>query len=165
MAERYKVELGQAIKRRRESKGWTQGDLAKATHYKDGQAVSRWERGANMPSNLDAVAEALDCTLAELVEGIIPPNKTVARKLGIVTANGTPDLAETFNRNDEQDQFAAIMRKLDRILALLDPAGEEERDVADALAPTADIPESPQPPADDAQQIPPAARRRKSASS
>ena len=41
-----------------------------ALHYKDGQTVSRWETGAHMPANLDAVAAALKWTLAEMVAGI-----------------------------------------------------------------------------------------------
>jgi transcriptional regulator with XRE-family HTH domain len=124
MVERYKVELGQAIQRRRVELGMTQGELAKLTHYKDGKTVSRWETGANMPSNLDAVAAALEWTLPEMVAGIVPPNRSVARKLGIVMAEDTPDLTAVLsNEPSERDR---ILDRLDALQVLMETmAGAE----------------------------------------
>jgi transcriptional regulator with XRE-family HTH domain len=78
MAERYKVELGRAIAKRRRDLGLTQKELADATHYKEGQTVSRWERGENLPGDLDVIARALGWTLEELTAGIEAPNRRVA---------------------------------------------------------------------------------------
>lgn len=83
MADHYKVELGRAIKRRREELGLTQKDLAELTHYKEAQTVSRWERGENSPGDLEVVARALQWSLADLVAGIDPPNRRTARRFGI----------------------------------------------------------------------------------
>jgi transcriptional regulator with XRE-family HTH domain len=125
MVERYKVELGQAIKRRREELGMTQGDLAKLTHYKDGQTVSRWERGENVPSDLDAVAGALEWTLADMVADIEPPNQIVARKLGIVMpVQSTPE--ETAVLTEEPSPLDRIRDRLDALQVLMETmAGDE----------------------------------------
>ena len=82
MASHYKVELGQAIRGRREELGLTQKDLAELTHYTEAQTVSRWERGENLPSDLETVASALQWTLADLVAGIQPADRRTARRFG-----------------------------------------------------------------------------------
>src|SRR5258708_4661954 len=99
MADHYKVELGQVIKRR-------QKDLAERTHYKEAQTVSRWERGENSPGDLEVVAMALEWSLAELVAGIEPPNRRTARQFGI------PDEVR-------ETQLDRIERLLNEIHALL----------------------------------------------
>lgn len=82
MALRYKQQLGAAIRARRLELGMSQKDLAAATHVKEPQTISRWERGETVPSDLDAVARALKTTISELHAGIRPP-KRVAHKLDI----------------------------------------------------------------------------------
>jgi transcriptional regulator with XRE-family HTH domain len=120
MSSRYKLELGQAIKRRRSELGLTQKDLADLTHFKEGQTVSRWERGENLPSDLEIVANALQWTLAEMMADIAPPDRRTARRLGIVD-NVTPD---PFSSNGTvETRLDAIEQKLEDIrvsqLALL----------------------------------------------
>jgi transcriptional regulator with XRE-family HTH domain len=112
MAVRYKAELGQAIKRRREELGLTQSDLADRTHYKEAQSVSRWERGENLPRDLSVIAEALEWTLGELVAGIEPPDSRAARRLGIEPTGVTPDLMEDATGR----RLQRIEQKLDRLL-------------------------------------------------
>ena len=82
MAEHYKVELGHAIRKRREELGLTQKQLAERTHHQEAQTVSRWERGENAPTDVEVVAAALEWTVAELVAGIQAPSARTARKLG-----------------------------------------------------------------------------------
>lgn len=119
MVEHYKVELGAAIKRRREELGMTQGELAAATHYKEAQTVSRWERGLNAPGDLEVVARALNWTLPELVAGIQPPNGRAARYLGLVPDEPpaqTPDLSA---KPDLEAQLAALTRMVSELSAQL----------------------------------------------
>ncbi|WP_304426405.1 helix-turn-helix transcriptional regulator [uncultured Adlercreutzia sp.] len=56
------------IKRLRQERGMSQGDLADRVHVVR-QTVSKWERGASVPDalTLAAVAEALDAPVAELL--------------------------------------------------------------------------------------------------
>jgi transcriptional regulator with XRE-family HTH domain len=122
MAEHYKVELGRRIKTRREELGMTQKDLADATHYKEAQSVSRWERGENVPADLDTVAAALDWTLADLVTGVDPPNRRVARQFGLAAA--TPDVMSEVS----PERLTRIEQKLDRLLLALSPTTREQAD-------------------------------------
>lgn len=85
VAEHYKLEVGQAIRKRRLELGLTQKELADLTHYKEPQSVSRWERGENLPGDLTIIATALKLTLAELVANIEPPDRRTARKFGRAT--------------------------------------------------------------------------------
>lgn len=130
MSVRYRAELGQAIQRRRKELGLTQKDLADRTHYREAQAVSRWERGENLPRDLEIVAIALDWTLAELVAGIEPPDRRVARRLGI--APPSEDAPRRAGHFDER--LDAIQRTLDQILELLQLlTGETPADEAAAM--------------------------------
>lgn len=114
MAEAYKLQIGQNIARRRKELGLTQKDLADATHYKEAQTVSRWERGQNLPSDLDPIAKALKWTLAEMAAGVEPPNLRVARQLGIATA--PLETPEPFAKTDTQaERLEAIEDRLGRI--------------------------------------------------
>ena len=56
------------IKRLRQERDMSQGDLADRVHVVR-QTVSKWERGASVPDalTLAAVAEALDVPVAELL--------------------------------------------------------------------------------------------------
>jgi transcriptional regulator with XRE-family HTH domain len=120
MAEQYKAQVGARIALRRQELGLTQKDLAERTHYKEAQTVSRWERGETLPSNLDAIADALDWTLDELVAGVEAPNAKVARQLGIkipIDGRGsTPDLVAQLSAT----QLDRIEESLDLILGLLE---------------------------------------------
>lgn len=66
----HKEELGARIRRRRKELGYTQKKLAELAHYKEGQTVSRWERGVSEPEDLPAVAAALQWTVSEMLDGI-----------------------------------------------------------------------------------------------
>ncbi len=60
--------VGGNIARLRKAKGLTQRQLGALVNRVDGMAVSRWERGSNMPNseNLVALVEALECPLQAL---------------------------------------------------------------------------------------------------
>ena len=53
----------------RKEKGLTQSQIAEKIHVTD-KAVSKWERGAGLPdiNNIEALAEALDVSLTELIQ-------------------------------------------------------------------------------------------------
>lgn len=61
--------LGSFIQALRKEKGLTQAQLAEKIHVTD-KAVSKWERGNGIPDicNLEALADALDITTAELIQ-------------------------------------------------------------------------------------------------
>lgn len=62
--------VGARIRSARTTRGISQSQLARQLPgATEGRDISRWERGANLPSwpNLHALAAALDITLAELV--------------------------------------------------------------------------------------------------
>lgn len=61
--------LGSFIQTLRKEKGLTQAQLAEKIHVTD-KAVSKWERGVGIPdiSNLEALADALDITVTELLQ-------------------------------------------------------------------------------------------------
>lgn len=72
MAAAYKEELGRQIKRRREELGLTQRELAELAHVKEATTVSRWERGERGPTDLEAVASALQTTASEMLSELSP---------------------------------------------------------------------------------------------
>jgi transcriptional regulator with XRE-family HTH domain len=109
MVLRYKEQLGAAMRARRDELGMTQKQVASAAHVEDAQTVSRWERGQNLPSDLEAVAGALKWTVAELMAGIQAPPR-VARKLDITPADDQSALAE---------RLARMEARLEEIYALL----------------------------------------------
>lgn len=100
----YKQQLGEVIRERRESLGLTQKDLAQRANVEEAQTVSRWERGLNSPTDLDAVARALDTTAEELLRQLKPIGQKERRRL-------VPHEAGT--------QLDRIEAKLDAILGLL----------------------------------------------
>ena len=65
-----KYVTGSCIRRRRESKGMTQEELAEKI-YVSGKAVSKWETGGGFPdiSLLEPLAKALDISVIELLSG------------------------------------------------------------------------------------------------
>lgn len=125
MSSRYKVELGAAIKRRRVELGLTQKDLADLTHYKEGQTVSRWERGQNLPGDLEIVASALQWTLPEMMAGIAPPDRRTARRLGI------EEVPEPFAAKSHliEEKLDRIEEKLDRVIEQTGALTDADRDL------------------------------------
>lgn len=61
--------LGSFILMLRKEKSMTQSQLAEKIHVTD-KAISKWERGIGIPdiSNIEALAEALDVTVAEIIQ-------------------------------------------------------------------------------------------------
>lgn len=140
MAERYKVELGRAIAARRKHLGMTQKDLADATHYKEAQTVSRWERGENLPADLEVVAKALDWSISDLVAGIEAPDGRAARYLGLraVDSQVTPDLADALTTDKErlaaiEQRLATIEEQLGQLLVAAGADGESRGDLSDRI--------------------------------
>ena len=115
MAILYKEQLGRAIKRRREDLGLTQRQLADLVNVEEAQTVSRWERGLNSPTDLEAVAAGLQTTAAEILRELEPIGHRERRRM--MPSEGT--------------QLDRIEAKLDRILAQLpvsDPGADFERE-------------------------------------
>lgn len=77
----YKQQLGNIISARREELGLTQRELADRANVEESQTVSRWERGLNQPTDLDAVATALEWTLPELLGQLRPAHQKERRRL------------------------------------------------------------------------------------
>ena len=61
--------LGSFIVMLRKEKNMTQSQLAEKIHVTD-KAISKWERGIGIPdiSNIEALADALDVTVAEIIQ-------------------------------------------------------------------------------------------------
>lgn len=71
MAEEAEL-IGGRIRELRENCAWTQRELAeKMEGHAEGKDISRWENGKHVPepSNLKALAEALETTVADLRAG------------------------------------------------------------------------------------------------
>jgi transcriptional regulator with XRE-family HTH domain len=110
VADEYKLAVGGRIKERREALGMTQKQLADAMHYKEGQTVSRWERGENLPADLSVVAAALQWTVEQLMRGVDPPNARKARNAGVALPQ--PD--------ETSPQLDHIEDVLERLVGLLE---------------------------------------------
>lgn len=70
MAAMYKQQLGEIIRRRRLELHLTQNQVADLAGVGQSLTVSRWERGISAPSDLDAVATALQTTAGEMLAEI-----------------------------------------------------------------------------------------------
>lgn len=122
MASEHVKRMGARIKDRREELGLTQKQLADLVGgATDGNQVSKWERGANRPTDarLEKIAEALQVQPAYFHT---PP-----------PAGGTGDLMTAFS--PERSQLDRIEAKLDAILAHFDlvvPTPSEVADVTEA---------------------------------
>jgi transcriptional regulator with XRE-family HTH domain len=106
MASEHVKRMGARIKDRREELGLTQRQLADLVGgATDGNQVSKWERGANRPTDarLEKIADALQVEPAYFHT---PP-----------PVNGTGDLMTAMN--PERGQLDRIENKLDAILAHL----------------------------------------------
>jgi transcriptional regulator with XRE-family HTH domain len=158
MVLRYREQLGAAMRRRRVELGLSQKDVAEAAHVKEPQTVSRWERGMNMPSDLEAVAVALRWTIPEMMAGIQPPAR-VARKL---------DLTPGDDEQPAESQLDRIEAKLDGLTRLLtgeaDATSERPVEaVAGVVARLKEATGSPPSPAHGAPRSEPARKRRRNA--
>lgn len=76
MAPTRKAHLGVGVRRRRQARGMTQGDLASAAEIAD-ETVSRIERGRLNPSvaMAERIATALETTLDELIQAKAPKER------------------------------------------------------------------------------------------
>lgn len=115
----YKKQLGDVIRERREALGLTQKDLAERSSVEEPQTVSRWERGLNAPTDLEAVARALETTADELLRQLRPVNQKERRRL------------EPYGPT----QLDRIERKLDALLlsAGIEPASLDTDDQVEAI--------------------------------
>jgi transcriptional regulator with XRE-family HTH domain len=77
----YKQQLGEVIKARRKELGLTQKNVADRANIEEPQTVSRWERGLNSPTDLDAVARALEWTVDEMLRQLTPLGQKARRGL------------------------------------------------------------------------------------
>jgi transcriptional regulator with XRE-family HTH domain len=68
----YKEQLGQIIRSRRKALDLTQRQLADRINVEEAQTVSRWERGENAPTDLEAVAKGLETTAGEMLAQLSP---------------------------------------------------------------------------------------------
>lgn len=69
---RMKDRVPANLRRLRKAKGLTQLELAERAGVENYLLISRWERGENQPRDLDALARALDCDVADLVAPLPP---------------------------------------------------------------------------------------------
>ena len=72
---------GGLIARRRKEKNWSQGELTERLHVTD-KAVSKWETGRGFPDLklLEPLAQALDVSLVELLQGTRNPSPTLTKE-------------------------------------------------------------------------------------
>lgn len=129
MADRYKAQVGAAIRARRKALGLTQADLAERCHVEQSQTVSRWERGLNLPSDLSVAAEALETTLPDLFAGIKPPDARAARKAAIAYADPQATALAT-----ELTRLEQLEPKVDQLLQATANAAADLRRLARLVA-------------------------------
>jgi transcriptional regulator with XRE-family HTH domain len=115
MAAVYKEQLGELIKEKREALGLTQRELADKAHVKESTTVSRWERGEREPTDLEAVARALDTTASEMLSQLSPLHQKTRKRLD-PSAPSQMDrieakLDEVLSRLPEQDLEGEILRE------------------------------------------------------
>lgn len=113
----YKQQLGQIIRQRREESGLTQSQLALRAHVGESTTVSRWERGLNAPTDLEAVAAALDTTPGEMLSELSPH----ARREH-----------EPVSREDQLDRIEQRLESIETLLAGRINQTEQWRGVAGA---------------------------------
>lgn len=67
---RIASEIGARVREQRESRGWTQRELATASDQREA-SISNWESGRKLPTvaTLQSLAEALGVSLGYLVDG------------------------------------------------------------------------------------------------
>lgn len=87
--------FGMFIAELRKGKGLTQAQLAGQLHVTD-KAVSRWERGVGLPdlANLEALAQALDVTVSELIQCKRQPEPDVDPKIMVQILSATRDIVK-----------------------------------------------------------------------
>lgn len=89
-------QLGSFIADRRKELGMTQAELAKKLHVTD-KAVSRWERGVGLPdiNSMEALAEALQVGLVELMRAQRNPDETISTREAELLLGDTIALSRT----------------------------------------------------------------------
>lgn len=90
------IQLGSFIADGRKELGMTQAELAKKLHVTD-KAVSRWERGVGLPdiNSMEALAEALQVGLVELMRGQRNPEETISTREADLLLGDTIALSRT----------------------------------------------------------------------
>lgn len=88
-------QLGSFLVMLRKEKNMTQKQLAEKIHVTD-KAISKWERGVGIPdiTNLEALAEVLDVTVAELIQCKRQEQPSVAPEQVSEIVNTTFDIAK-----------------------------------------------------------------------
>lgn len=124
MASEHVKRMGARIKERREELGMTQRQLADAVGgATDGNQVSKWERGANRPTDarLELIARALH---VEPSYFHTPP-----------PTEGTGDLMTALNSGSQLDRIEAQLHALAKHVAAMDAAAlERDEEMAAQLA-------------------------------
>ena len=113
----YREQLGDAIRERRRELGLTQKELAKRVNIEEAQTISRWERGENAPTDLEAVARGLETNVSDLLSQLQTVPQRDRRRL-------EPDGATQLDRIEFA--VASVQRQLNELLERL-PASTEER--------------------------------------
>lgn len=114
MAERQLRNLGAAIQRAREDKGWSRARLAREIPV-DPKTVERWEKGqtGGAMESLDNIARALGRE----------PDTIIADSLPAPTESETPDLMEELSSDRLaalERSVAEILERQDQILAMIE---------------------------------------------
>lgn len=128
VAAEFLVRMGARIEQRRKQRGLSRADLARQLPGKVSEnQLYRWERGKHQPNpdTLQAIADALDCDVAELMA----PEPAKQR---------TPDLSVVNHRPPAEDdrigQILEIVKELDdRLEQLMLARAQQEADEAEAL--------------------------------
>lgn len=129
----YKQQLGEVIRARRKELGLTQRQLAERAHVEEPQTISRWERGARAPNDLDAVAAALETTADDLLSRLQPVGQRQRRSL---QPNGGTQLDRIEHKldrllslfsGDRDDAVRRIGRVEDELAGLADSTGRRRR--------------------------------------
>jgi transcriptional regulator with XRE-family HTH domain len=131
-----KRRLGEALRRRRQELGLSQGQLARLLPMDsvDGSAISRWERGQVRPRDetIELLAEALETTFAELMAGGSPedPENGVAGRRSLDIR-----MLEALERIEERlsDIHAAVIEQQQERTALRDAVERFDQGLAQVL--------------------------------
>lgn len=97
-------QLGAFIAERRKQLGLTQVLLAEQLHVTD-KAVSRWERGVGLPDigNLEALADALDVSLVELLQAQRKEDEHISTK------EAEQLLMDTIQLSKKENKFVKVI--------------------------------------------------------
>lgn len=101
---------GALISVRRKELGMTQGDLAQKLHVSD-RAVSKWERGLNLPSaeQFEPLCEALGITVLELLRGELSPAAAIPTTQAEEAVSAATELARYKERRARRWKVLGIL--------------------------------------------------------